>query len=289
MNLFLKIYYVYFSKFGIIYNKINFILSYIFNIQEISLRKKIYNEKVSSVKNDKIDDIVLELNSKGYYLANLKEFNINFDISQEIESSKIYENSNSHKSFFKNLYKFEPNDKISEFSINKIFIELISKYLNITPIINNIQLIKSDAVSDQKYYSSMNWHIDNHHNNLIKIIYLPFDLDLQNGPTCFLNKQSTKNLMKKNMYFKSPRYFSDEEMRKINNDYTKEIISFTGKKGDILIIDTSKCIHMGSRCNVERYQLFITYTPIETNDLNTLTSLKKFSYLNDKIKNLNIV
>ena len=81
---------------------------------------------------------------------------------------------------------------------------------------------------------------------------------------------------------------NDDELKKVNNNYTDEIVSFTGKKGDILIIDTSKCLHMGSRCNSERYQLFITYTPIETNDLNTLSSIKKYQFLNEKIKNLNI-
>ena len=134
----------------------------------------------------------------------------------------------------------------------------------------------------------MNWHIDNHHNNLIKIMYLPYDLNYKDGPTCFLNKNSTKNLLTNNFYFKSPRYFADDELKKVKDNYIDEVVSFTGKKGDILIIDTSKCLHMGSRCNSERYQLFITYTPIETNDLNTLSSIKKYKFLNEKIKSLNI-
>jgi hypothetical protein len=288
MNFFLKIYYVYFSKFGVVYNKINSWISHFLNFKEINLRKKLYKKKISLIKNNKIDFILSKLNTNGYYMTNLKEFDIDFDISQEINSSKIDLQNQGKKTFFKNLYSFEPGDKISKFSINKNFIELISKYLKLSPIINNILLIKSEVVSDKKFYSSMNWHIDNHHNNLIKIMYLPHDLNYKDGPTCFLNKNSTQNLLKNNFYFKSPRYFEDDELKKVNNNYTDEIVSFTGKKGDILIIDTSKCLHMGSRCNSERYQLFITYTPIETNDLNTLSSIKKYQFLNEKIKNLNI-
>lgn len=285
MNFFLKIYYVYFSKFGVVYRKINSWISYFLNFKEINLRKKLYKKKISQIKNKKIDFILSKLNTEGYYKTNLKEFDIHFDISQEINSSKIDPQNQTKKAFFKNLYSFKFNDKISKFSINKDFIELISKYLKSSPIINNIQLIKSEVVSDKKFYSSMNWHIDNHHNKLIKIMYLPHDLYNNDGPTCFLNKNSTQNLFKKNFYFTSPRYFRDDEIKKVNNNYTDDILSFTGKKGDILIIDTSKCLHMGSRCNSERYQLFITYTPIETNDLNTLSSLKKYQSLNEKIKN----
>ena len=288
MNFFLKIYYVYFSKFGVVYNKINFCISHFLNFKEIKFRKKIYKNKISLIKNDKIDVILSKLNKEGYYMTNLKEFDIDFEISQEINSSKTDHQNQSKKPFFSNLYSFEPDDNISKFSINKNFIVLISKYLKLSPIINNIQLIKSETASDKKFYSSMNWHIDNHHNNLIKIMYLPYDLDYKDGPTCFLNKNSTQNLLKNNFYFKSPRYFADDELKKVNNKYTDEVLSFTGKKGDILIIDTSKCLHMGSRCNSERYQLFITYTPIETNDLNTLSSIKKYKFLNEKIKSLNI-
>jgi len=288
MNFFLKIYYVYFSKFGVIYNKINFWISYFLNFKEIKLRNELYEKKISQIKNSKIDFILSKLKTEGYYKTNLKDFNINFDISQEINFSKVDLQNQSKKNFFTNLYNFESDDKISKFSINKNFIELVSKYLKLLPIINNIQLIRSEVVSDKKFYSSMNWHIDNHHNKLIKIMYLPHDLNYKDGPTCFLNKNSTQNLLKKDFYFTSPRYFEDDEIKKINNNYTDEILSFTGKKGDILIIDTSKCLHMGSRCNSERYQLFITYTPIETHDLNTLSSLKKYQSLNEKIKNLNI-
>lgn len=286
MNIFLKIYYVYFSKFGFIYNKINLLISYLLNFKEIKSRNELYLNEISKIKNNKIDKIVSKLNTDGYYFTNLKEFNINFDISKKIKSLDTVPGNKSKKKFFTNLYEFRKNDDLSTFAINKYFIKLISKYLKLSPIINNIQLIKSDIINDKQFYSSMNWHIDNHHDKLIKIMLLPFDLDIQGGPTCFLDKKTSEYIIKKNFYFKSPRYFSDSEIKEIKSNFKKKIKSFTGKKNDILLIDTSKCLHMGSRCNAERYQLFVTYTPIQTNDLNTLKSLKKFEFLNKKIKDL---
>ena len=64
-----------------------------------------------------------------------------------------------------------------------------------------------------------------------------------------------------------------------------EINIFTGKKGDIIMLDTSKCFHMGSRNANERIQLFITYSEIFTNDLNSLKNLKKNFTVNKEIEN----
>ena len=67
-----------------------------------------------------------------------------------------------------------------------------------------------------------------------------------------------------------------EELLSADLKYKNKINEFTGKRGDILFIDTSKCLHMGSRCRKIRFQLFITYTPILTYDINTLKSLNTF-------------
>jgi len=286
-NFLKKLYFVYFSKYGYFYNLFNYNLSKIFFAKKIKLRKKkILSEKFKS-DNEMINNITDEIEEKGYYISNTKNFGLEFNIEKEIH---MFNNNNfnktSHKKFFDNLYSFIPDDNISNFSLNISFVKIVAKYLKTVPIINNIQLIKSEKTDDQEFYSSMNWHLDNHHRKLIKIIYLPYDLKFEDGPTCFLDKNTTKQILNKNSYFSAPRYFTDRELKNVMDDYKKKIISFSGKSGDILIIDTSKCLHMGSRCNKKRYQLFLTYTPIETNDLKTLNSLKKFEYLNERMMEL---
>jgi hypothetical protein len=120
---------------------------------------------------------------------------------------------------------------------------------------------------------------------MIKIIFLISDVNNQNGPLCFVNKNLSK-IIRKKLYFKAPVYFTDDEILNCYSNIQNKIKSFTGKKGDILILDTSKCFHMGSRNANERSQLFLTYSEIFTNDLNSLKNLKKNFTINKEIENL---
>ena len=97
------------------------------------------------------------------------------------------------------------------------------------PTINSIQFISSNS-NNENYYSSMNWHLDSHHKKLIKIIFLPFDLTNENGPTHFLDKITTQKIIKKDNYFSAPNYFTDDEFKNTYPNYENQISKLIGKK-----------------------------------------------------------
>ena len=99
-----------------------------------------------------------------------------------------------------------------------------------------------------------------------------------------MDKKITKKIIQKDSYFSSSRYFTDNELKKVYPNFNKKINKFYGKKGDFLIIDTSKCLHMGSRDSINRFQMFYTFTPILTYDLNWNKNLAKYKDLNFKIE-----
>ena len=244
-------------------------------------RKKFVKIKEKLNNNDyEIINIAKKISEFGYYKTNLKDIGFDNSVLDTIDKHKNEAGKKTNKFFFNNLYNYSFNDELSRFSTSENFMKIASIYLNIFPIINNIQIIKSDIADDQQYYSSMNWHLDKHHEKLIKVMILPYDLNSDDGPTCFLDKKVSKEIINNDSYFSSPIYFKDEEILSADLQYKNKINEFTGKRGDILFIDTSKCLHMGSRCRKIRFQLFITYTPILTYDINTLKSLNTFKQLN---------
>ena len=282
MNIIKKIYLLYFSKYGKIYSLCNYFFSYLLAYKiHSNNRKKFVKIKEKLNNNDyEIINIAKKISEFGYYKTNLKDIGFDNSVLDTIDKHKNEAGKKTNNFFFNNLYNYSFNDELSRFSTSENFMKIASIYLNIFPIINNIQIIKSDIADDQQYYSSMNWHLDKHHEKLIKVMILPYDLNSDDGPTCFLDKKVSKEIINNDSYFSSPIYFKDEEILSADLQYKNKINEFTGKRGDILFIDTSKCLHMGSRCRKIRFQLFITYTPILTYDINTLKSLNTFKQLN---------
>ena len=276
--------FIYFAKHGKIYSLISYVISFILNFKIHLKKKKLFDNYIKQKKIKKsLSDIINELNEKGYYKSSLENLNLSNKI---LDVSKKLVNNNgqkTNKSFFENLYEFDKEDEITNFALQENLLNIISGYLKTCPTINSIQFISSNS-NNENYYSSMNWHLDSHHKKLIKIIFLPFDLTIENGPTHFLDKITTQKIIKKDNYFSAPNYFTDDEFKNIYPNYENQISKLIGKKGDFLIIDTSKCFHMGSRNAKNRYQMFFTYTPVLTFDLKSNKNLKKYDKLNSKIE-----
>lgn len=281
---------VYFTKFGRIYSLISYLISFLINFNSHFKKKKLFNKfiiKFNNNKNFTTKNIVKQLNEKGFYKTNTRKLLISDnELNKFIEYNKINANNiNSSKKGFFFVKEFNEHEifHFSTIILNKVFLKIVSLYFKTYPVIHSARHVKTNSTHIKKYYSSMNWHLDNHHNKMIKIILLTSDVNIQSGPLCFVNKNISK-IIKQNLYFKAPIYFTDDEMLNCYTNFQNEINIFTGKKGDILILDTSKCFHMGSRNANEREQFFITYSEILTNDLNSLKNLKKNFTVNKEIE-----
>lgn len=285
-NIFKKKAFIYFAKYGKIYSLISYIISFIKNFKIHFKKKKVFNNYIKQKKiENSLENIINEINVKGYYQSSLESLNLSNEILIVSEKLINKKGQNTNKSFFENLYEFEEEDEITNFALQEKLLSIVSGYLKTCPTINSIQFINSNS-NGEDYYSSMNWHLDSHHKKLIKLIFLPFDLTNENGPTHFLDKTITEEIIKKDNYFSSPNYFTDNEFKNVYPNYENQINKLTGKKGDFLIIDTSKCFHMGSRKAKNRYQMFFTYTPVLTFDNESNKNLKKYNKLNNKIEKL---
>lgn len=275
------------GKYGFIWSKISFSISFIYKFS-LHRQKKLKFKKINLVKKNFNLEILNNLNKNGYSICNLKDIyeksNELFNFLEKQVKGKQDLNNATKKSFFHNIYEVDiksGRDELIDFATSKNIIEIISNYLKTLPIVSGVQIIKSDI--NKNFFSSMNWHFDSHHNKLIKIIFPIHNLHDKHGPTSFLDKITTNKLIKKNFLFKSPRYFEDSEIKSYLPNLDNQIIKFLGKKGEVLLIDTSKCFHMGSRCEEIRYQTFITYNPVLTNDLDTLKFSNGIKFINNLV------
>lgn len=207
-----------------------------------------------------------QLNANGYTYLN-DSFTLPNEIIKKCDQiiSSYDENSNDlnkNKSMIYNILK--PNDisKIDgliEFATNKKLISVIFNYLNEVPILLGINLYLSPKNENEQFSSSQLFHLDTEQHKQIKIFYLLHDTEILHGPLEFMDKLKTKNILKSINY--SGERISDETIRNLNlsNSY-KNDKTFIGKRGLGLMIDSSNCLHRGSRkITKNRYILQFQY------------------------------
>jgi hypothetical protein len=111
------------------------------------------------------------------------------------------------------------------------------------------------------YNESQLYHRDIHDMPLVYAIVLARDATEHTGPWTFLPASVSARATRALNYqkWRQPYRVTDERMYEVVDP--SERIVFTGKRGDVLFLDTSRCFHYGSRDAVEPgYRIMYAYT-----------------------------
>ena len=245
----------YFAEVGYIRGKVNYYIN--------SLIYKKY--KLSKIKTSKLD--FKNINSNEFLESGYVKIKFNESFNSEVKkvvnknidiNSK---NSNSFKSYWKDLFQEEKEIKIfiSQELEKMGILDYACNYFGSVPLIRSISCYYTKGQKKINISSSMNWHKDCHHNKLIKIMYFVSDVFDENGPTTVIDLKTSEKVK----YVNFPDYFDDHSLMSQNINVKKN--QLTGKSGFGYIIDTARCYHMGSRSQNDRIQIIITLSPYESN------------------------
>ena len=168
-----------------------------------------------------------------------------------VHESKVFVNESEGMGGDSRLFSFEKaNSLAKDFLFDKEIIEILSTYSKkkdesfkqIIPcncLAGHLQSIPGKVTN-----SGGDWHVDSLKLQVKAILYLS-DTGINNGPFSYIPNLKPENInqgfVKKILNFSSnPRRFDDKTIRKLS----KEIMSITGKKGTLILVDTSN-VHRG--------------------------------------------
>ena len=236
-------------------------------------------------KNNKNNNILNEINKNGFYIID--------NFFSEDKCNKIKEkidnfiNSGSKLIYFdekisdSRIYGSEFIDRdISEYKDNKLIREICSDYLKcevdcLMTMANRIVFKKDNEGSGG------GWHRDSIYRQFKSILYLE-NVENVNGPFQFIKdsnkfwkKLSHTNILKKKI---NDTRFKNDEIDSLINKKNLQKMSLVGKKGTLILVDTS-LIHRGSPIqNEKRYAL--------TNYLYPKKTIHQYyNHFNPRIKN----
>lgn len=191
------------------------------------------------------------------------------------------------QNFFRSLFKKEDITKcpsLLNFPTSSAVLKTVGDYFQTVPVLSKTlspgvrimeSNVKFDPTPDAGHRESQNYHLDRHSHPFMYCLVLLKEVTEQSGPWSFLGAETSAKAATKLRYGKRsvPYRISDEMM--YEHVDPKELIVFTGKPGDVLFIDSSKCFHYGSRnAVVPRFLAMFAFTTPKRSDL-TQTFLRQ--------------
>lgn len=237
-------------------------LKYVWNPTQVRLR-----ERLAGDLPDSADDAVL--NRDGY----LKLASDQFDMLSAALSScgRALEDSVSSgaidkarsagpKEFLVSVIRDEEAfqyDGVMELALSRPIVRLASKYLASIPMLSSVRLWWSppnaSAVDSQLY------HCDREDRRQLKVLINITATTQKNGPFTIIPAEASERIKTAVKYDYKDYRLTDEAVHAVE-DQVQEI-AMTGPPGSASCVDTSRCLHYGSRHNTEpRLLLMLQYT-----------------------------
>jgi hypothetical protein len=169
-----------------------------------------------------------------------------------------------HKSFWVSLLDedlvngaFATDHPFVRYALQPAALRIIGDFMHDLPQLSDVVLTLSRPTENKPLTYSQLWHLDHDDKRVCKLfIYLTDVRDTADGPLTFIPAPSSKrfrNTIKSHMA-------DDKVFARVDRSAVKEIIA---PKLSSFIVNTARCLHMGSRIQSDRTRLLYTATFIQ--------------------------
>lgn len=177
--------------------------------------------------------------------------------ARSIYKTKKADHAKSKKPFFSNILEvtdFEKYPALMAFAQSPALAEAAASYLDTWPKLNTLGVFVSPATETTE--KSQMYHVDDMDVRLVKCFINVEDVGPDNGPFTFIPADKSEEIRSQlNHRWRGPR-LADEEV--VAHCSPSDIVTLVGPAGTGALVDTSRCLHFGSRCRVgERVVIMI--------------------------------
>jgi hypothetical protein len=169
-----------------------------------------------------------------------------------------------HKSFWVSLLDedlvngaFATDHPFVRYALQPGVLRILGGFMRDLPQLSDVLLTLSQPSGDKPLSYSQLWHLDHDDKRVCKLfIYLTDVRDTKDGPLTFIPAPSSKsfrNTVKSHMS-------DDKVFSKVDRSAVKEMIA---PRLSSFVVNTARCLHMGSRIQSDRTRLLYTATYIQ--------------------------
>src|SRR4051812_5168527 len=178
------------------------------------------------------------------------------------------------RKFLRNLLLDEDirqHPELLDFALSDDALGIATSYLGVVPYLNRIDLLYSTPREGDDLIKSQLFHVDPEGLTQVKFFINVFDVGDAEGPFTFIPAAESlqvlggiRRLRKANGQPHVGRY-TDEEVAAVGGG---SVVSLKGPRGSGVAIDTSKCLHLGSRVRPGAFRLVFYVQYCTTHEVN---------------------
>ncbi len=155
---------------------------------------------------------------------------------------------------------FVKQSELIEIAISKPIVEIMTDYFCTVPRLDNIDLWVSRP--NPSSIGSQLLHLDKPDRRYVSIFLNVMDVTEENGPLTFLAADESTQVRRKasyeKLYYHGDGRIDDKDLVRFAGE--DKLLKVTGPMGAGGIVDTSECLHFGSRCHSGvRVVMIVTY------------------------------
>jgi hypothetical protein len=158
------------------------------------------------------------------------------------------------RAFLRNLLDnddLRAHPQLVEFALSDRALGVAANYLQMVPYLNRVDLLYSVARPTSERIASQLFHVDPEGVTQVKFFVNVFDTDDAAGPFTFIPADETARVLRDIRRLRRKQgkphvgRYTDEEIATVGG--SSAVISVKGPAGSGVAVDTSRCLHLGSR------------------------------------------
>jgi len=198
------------------------------------------------------------------------------------------------RKFLRNLFSNDDlrrNPELVDFALSDALLGAATAYLGTIPNLNRVDLLYSVPRDSEDQIASQLFHVDPEGLTQVKFFINVFPVGDPEGPFTFIPADDTERILaavrtlrRRRRVPHSGRYF-DEEIAAVGG--SDAIIRASGPIGSGVAIDTSRCLHMGSRVAPGAFRLCLYLQYCTSREHGNAFELKRFK--KDPVRRLALI
>jgi hypothetical protein len=158
------------------------------------------------------------------------------------------------RAFLRNLLNNEDlrnHAILVDFALSDWALSVVTDYLHVVPYLNRVDLLYSLPRPTDDRIARQLFHVDPEGVTQVKFFVNVFDTDDDDGPFTFIPADESRRIIRAIRSLRTRQgkphvgRYTDDEIDAVGG--SRSIIRVTGPRGSGVAVDTSRCLHLGSR------------------------------------------